>query len=133
MILNPEDRRAIIDYRIERAYNTFKEAEYVASGKFWNLCANRLYYSVFYICEALLLSNKISANTHAGVSRMIHLHFVKNKILTTDEGDLLSRLFRMRQTGDYDDLSNWQEYEIIPMFAPVKELILKIHSLIEQC
>lgn len=47
MTLTPEDRNAIIDYRIEGAYNTLKELEYVAKGKFWNLSANRLYYALF--------------------------------------------------------------------------------------
>ena len=55
MTLTPEDRQAIIDYRIERSHATMKEVEFIVTGKFWNLAANRLYYSVFYICEALLL------------------------------------------------------------------------------
>lgn len=55
MTLTDDERKAIIDYRIERAEMSFKEAEFVASGNFWNLAANRLYYSAFYMCEALLL------------------------------------------------------------------------------
>lgn len=130
MTLSSEDRQAIIDYRIERSYSAFKEAEYVAKGHFWNLTANRLYYSVFYICEALLLSNQITTNSHAGVSRMMSLHFVRTGKLQKREGELLGRLFRMRQTGDYDDLSDWTEEEIMPLFTPVEDLINRIESLI---
>lgn len=49
MIPSTEDRQAVIEYRKERAYLSLKEAEFVASGNFWNLAANRLYYSAFYI------------------------------------------------------------------------------------
>lgn len=130
MTLSPEDRQAIIDYRIERSDTAFKEAQYVALGGYWNLTANRLYYSVFYICEALLLDNQITTSSHAGISRMMSLHFVKTGKLKKEEGELLGRLFRMRQTGDYDDLSDWREEEIMPMFPLVENLISKIRSLI---
>ncbi|MDE5750735.1 MAG: HEPN domain-containing protein [Duncaniella sp.] len=130
MTLTPEDRAAIIEYRKERSLVALREAEYVAKGGFWNLAANRLYYSAFYMCEALLLANQISTNSHAGVSRMMNLHFVKTGKLSLEEGSLLGRLFRMRQTGDYDDLSDWQESEIMPMFPLVEKLINKIEALI---
>lgn len=130
MTLTPDDRKAVIDYRIERAHTSLKEARYVAQGKFWNLAANRLYYAAFYICEALLLNNSIATNSHAGVGRMMNLHFVRTGKLIKEEGDLLGRLFRMRQTGDYDDLSDWREEEIMPLFPKVENLIDKIQSLI---
>lgn len=133
MTLTDEERKAIIDYRIERAETSLKEAEFVATGGFWNLVANRLYYTAFYISEALLLKNKISTSTHAGVVRMMSLHYVKTGILTSEEGSLLGQLFRMRQTGDYDDLTDWSEGEIRPMFPLVRDLLSKIKSIIESC
>lgn len=130
MTLLPEDRKSIIDYRIERAKETITEVEFIVTGNFWNLAANRLYYAAFYICQALLLSRHISASSHTGVSRMMHLHFIKEGILTEEEGDLLGKLFRMRQTGDYDDLWDWTERDILPLVPKTKELISKIESLI---
>lgn len=130
MTLSPEDRKAIIDYRIERSHNTIREVEFIVTGKFWNLAANRLYYSVFYICEALLLSRQLSTSSHAGVSRMMHLNFIKNGVLSEDEGTLLAKLFRMRQTGDYEDLWDWNEEDILPLLPQTKSLISKIESLI---
>ena len=130
MILSPEDRQAVIEYRKERAYLSLKEAEYVAGGNFWNLAANRLYYSAFYICIALLISEGISATTHEGVSRMMNLHFIKTGKLNKEEGKLLGQLFRMRKTGDYDDLTDWEEEEIQPLFSKTKKLVDKIATLI---
>lgn len=130
MTLTDEERKAIIEYRIERSETSFKEAEFVSTGNFWNLAANRLYYAAFYMCEALLLKNKITTSSHAGVIRMMSLHFVRTGIISLDEGTLLGRLFRMRQTGDYDDLTDWNEQEIKPMFPTVKKLLEKLHSLI---
>lgn len=132
MPLNPESRQDIIQYRCERSYSTFKEAQFAAKEGFWNLVANRLYYSVFYISEALLLSYGIPTNSHAGVARMISLNFVKNNQLSLEDGKLLSRLFRMRQTGDYDDLFYWTKEDLEHMFPQVHNLISKIESLIKK-
>lgn len=132
MTLTSDDRKAIIDYRIERSHSSFKEVEFIITGKFWNLAANRLYYSVYYMCEALLLSRQISTSTHTGISRMMHMHFVKNGILTEEEGALLGKLFRMRQTGDYDDLWDWSEKDILPLLPETNRLIIKIESLISE-
>ena len=99
MTLSNDDRKAIIQYRIERAKNTMIKVDYVIKGKFWNLAANRLYYALFYMCEALLLKNKISASTHTGVNRMIGVHFVKTGKLNKEDSRLIGEVFRMRQTN----------------------------------
>lgn len=132
MTLSAEERKAIIDYRIERAFNTLNELDYVIKGKFWNLAANRLYYALFYMCEALLLSNHIAASTHTGVNRMIGLHFVKTGILDKQDAKLLGEVFRMRQTGDYDDLYDWDDANILEITPKVKVLINKLKNLIIQ-
>lgn len=132
MTLSTTERQAIIDYRIERAMATYSEAEYVIEGKFWNLAANRLYYSVFYACIALLIKHQIETTSHAGVNRMVSLHFVNTGVLTEEEGKLLKRLFRMRQTGDYDDLTDWDENDIVPYLPEVKGLLEKMSRLAKE-
>ena len=132
MTLSPLDRQAIVDYRVEKSRAPLREAEYVMAGKFWSLTANRLYYATFYACEALLIKNGIEASTHSGVSHMMNLHFVKTEILTHEDKTLLSALFRMRQTGDYDDLTDWTQEDIEPLYPKAKELIDKLLSIIDQ-
>ena len=131
MTLSPSDRKNIILYRKERAYQTLEEARYNAAASFWNLVANRFYYAVFYICEALLLNSNIPINSHRGLIRMMGLNFIKTGILSQEEGDLLGKLFRMRQEGDYDDLLYWTKEEIMPLFPQVEALIKKIDNLIQ--
>ena len=132
MTLSPEERKAIVEYRIERSFSTLRELDYVVEGKFWNLAANRLYYSLYYMCEALLLHNHISATTHAGTQRMISLQFVQKGFLDKEDSRLLAEVFRMRQSGDYDDLFDWEEDQILPKIPGTKALISKLQSLIEE-
>ncbi|MDE6269022.1 MAG: HEPN domain-containing protein [Muribaculaceae bacterium] len=132
MTLSSTDREAIISYRLERAKNTFAELRYVIKGGYWNLAANRLYYSAFYACIALLLKNQIVTTSHAGVNRMMNLHFIQTGILSEEEGKLLKRLFRMRQTGDYDDLMDWDEEDVLPYIPKVENLLSRISELINE-
>lgn len=81
--LDPTSRRDLINYRINRAFETLKEADFNASAQFYNIAVNRLYYSAFYAANALLLSREIICGSHKGVKTMIFLHFVKTGILET--------------------------------------------------
>lgn len=72
-MLDSQQRRDIIQYRIEKSYKSLEEATAVAKLQYWNLTGNRLYYSVFHMASALLLDKGMSAKTHAGV-----IHFCKS-------------------------------------------------------
>lgn len=47
MSLSDADRKSVVNYRVERAYATLKEAEDVATRGWYNLAANRLYYALY--------------------------------------------------------------------------------------
>lgn len=57
MTLNPDERNAIVSYRLEKALNTIKEVKDVGALGYWNLAANRLYYAAYYASTALLIHN----------------------------------------------------------------------------
>ena len=130
MPLESADKKSIIAYRIERAEATMVEAEDNAKLKHWNLAANRLYYSVFHMTSALLLDKGIHFKSHAGAIRALGLHFVTKGLMTSEDGRLVSRLQNMRSSGDYDDLFDWSEEDVAPMFEQTKTLISKIKNLI---
>lgn len=132
MTLIPEERSAIVAYRIEKANDTIKEAKAVGSLGYWSLAANRLYYAAYYASVALLIDRGIEASTHKGAIRMIGFSFVKEGILIPEDSQLLGRLFSMRQTGDYEDLFDWKEQDVAPLIPKVEDYINRISLLINQ-
>ena len=130
MTLSNSERSALVAYRLEKSLQTFVEMKAVADLGFWNLAANRLYYAAYYASVALLINDGIVASTHKGAIRMISLNFIKNGILKTEDSQLLGRLFSMRQTGDYDDLFDWTQNDIIPLIPKVEDYINRINSII---
>lgn len=130
MPLNIDDKKNIIKYRVEKSASTIIEAKDNAKLGHWNLVANRLYYALFYMIAALLLDKDIQFKSHAGAIRAIGLHFVSKGLLTSEEGSLISRLQNMRSSGDYDDLFNWTEENVAPMFEPTEALLDKMKQMI---
>ncbi|WP_294614479.1 HEPN domain-containing protein [uncultured Bacteroides sp.] len=103
--LDSESRAAIVNYRLERAYETLKEADYNTAGGYFNAAVNRLYYACYYAASALLLGSKIEANTHNGVKTQLSMHFVRTGHLSLDHGATFSLLFEKRQASDYSDFA----------------------------
>ena len=54
----------------------------------------------------------------------------KEGIVSKESGKLYSRLFEIRQTGDYDDLFNLTEEDVKPLIAKAKNYIDEISELI---
>ena len=131
-MLKEEERRDLVNYRIEKAYKVLQEARDNAELKHWNLTGNRLYYAVFHMCQALLLSEGETIRRHAGMIHKIGLFFITTGRLDAKYGRLISRLYELRQSGDYDDRFDATEEEIVPYFSQVEELLKQLESLIKK-
>lgn len=45
--MNEENRKLIINHRIENAHNTLKEVSVLTNNELWNTAVNRLYYACY--------------------------------------------------------------------------------------
>ena len=130
MALSIEEKRAIINYRIQKAQSTIIEAKDNANLKHWNLVANRLYYAVFHMSSALLIDKGFIVKSHNGIFCILGQEFVAKGVLSKDDAKLAARLQNMRQSGDYDDMFDWTEQDVLPLFEKTEELLQKMEKLI---
>ena len=128
-MLTMEEKIAIINYRRQKSYDSLNEAKEIAKLGFWNLVGNRLYYAAFHMASALLLDKGILAKTHAGIIHLIGSQFVARGILKKEYGRLLSRLYELRQSGDYDDLYDATEDDT-PFIPKTTEFIHSMEGLL---
>jgi uncharacterized protein len=127
-----EDRSVYAQYRIESAYKTFQAAKVLAENGFWNSAVNRLYYSVFYAINALLVLNKVQTKSHSATKSQFSMHFIKTGKLDKKYGQLFSQLFDWRQKGDYESIFEYDQDSVNPLFDPVEEMINVIKKEIEK-
>jgi uncharacterized protein (UPF0332 family) len=127
-----EERNELATYRITKARNTFRETDLLITNNLWNTAVNRLYYACYYAVSALLISKEIETQTHAGARQMFGLHFIKSGLIELSLGKFYSRLFDLRQTGDYDDFLDFSEEDTLDLLEPANRLITHIESILKK-
>lgn len=115
-----ESKKDLISYRISRSKEAYEEAVLLADNNHWNASANRLYYACFYMVNALLLNFNLTFSSHNGVKISFHQHFVKTGKISKSAGKTYSRIFNLRQEGDYADFKRYREQDIKPFIMDVK-------------
>ena len=129
-MLSAESKADLVRYRMERSHEVFREAVDNARLGHWNLTGNRLYYSVFHMCQALLLTEDEMPRRHAGMIHKIGMDFIAKGKLDRSYGRLITRLYELRQSGDYDEKFNATQEEIMPYFERVEALLKDMETLI---
>ena len=118
-----ENREDYINYRFQRAIESYEEALILADNKRWNAVVNRLYYSCFYAVIALLIKNNIETKSHDGARTQFGSNFIKTGQIDKKYGKLFSKLFDYRQKGDYGDLYEYEDVMVSPLIAQVKDFL----------
>ena len=101
--LDQQSIEALISYRLERAEESLKVADFNASGEFYNTAVNRLYYACYYAASALMVATNHTPATHNGVKVILNLNFIRPGLLEQKYGAIYQQLFEKRQSGDYED------------------------------
>lgn len=127
MTLTPDQRNIAVALLIEKSERNLEQAIHNSEIGYWDLVANRLYYSVFHAVTALMLSDGIAANTHKGTSSQFGSHYVLTNQFSKEDGMLYSRLQTMREKADYQNvftLSRTDGETLIEHARPLQQRII---------
>lgn len=130
MGLNENDKRTLINLKIERAYETINEVKSHIEQGFYRTAINRMYYACYYIVSALLLQENLDIKTHKGIITLFSLNFIKTGRISDEFGKFYRNLFELRQTGDYDEFKVIDKDDVIIRLEPAKQFIGTIEKLI---
>jgi len=82
--------------------------------------------------NALLVAYEIPTKSHSATKSQFSLHFVKTGKIDKKYGKLLSELFDWRQKGDYENIFEFDDSSVQPLFKPVDEMIKRIEKEIKK-
>lgn len=111
MTLDPKQRNTATRLLLEKSDKNLEQANRNADLGYWDLVANRLYYSVFHAVNAMLLIDGIKTGTHKGSSIQFGKSYVLTGIFEREDGILYSRLQSMREKADYQNTFILEENE----------------------
>ena len=97
------EQKKLANYRLERAFETQKDAETLLEKESYNSAVNRFYYAIFYAIRALLAIKGLDSSKHSGVISLFHKEFVKPGIISKELSKIPIASFEKRTDGDYED------------------------------
>ena len=88
------------------------------------LCASRAYYAVFYAIKAALENIGVKTGSHKQTHVEFRKHFIKTQKLDKKYSKILTELFEIRSSADYD--INWSTNKMF-----VERIVKQAKELIE--
>lgn len=132
MTLPAEQRKIAIELLIEKSERNMEQAVRNADMDYWDLVANRLYYSMFHAVTALMLVDGIKTTTHKGTSSQFGRHYVLTGRFSREDGMLYSRLQTMREKADYQNVFTIPEEQGREIIRCAQSLHMRIIEAVRQ-
>lgn len=117
-------KKDLIQYRLDAAQEMLRDARVLReNGGSATSIVNRAYYSVFYAALALLVTENIEPNKHAGVLAKFDELFVRQGIFPKEMSRILHHAFDMRQAGDYQKSKVITEEQAVEVLRSAEEFV----------
>jgi uncharacterized protein (UPF0332 family) len=100
--VSPENTRAHVRAELDRGDLALRAAHELHKLGLLPDAVSRAYYAALHVARALLLTEGVEPQTHAGVSSMLGMHFVVPGRLSADRAKDLARLEQFRAEADYN-------------------------------
>ena len=126
--MNKEEKQTLVKYRLEQANESVKAAQLLFENKLFTSAMNRIYYSMFYSVQALLVLNEKAFSKHGQVKGYFNKGFIKSGIFTKEFGKLFNTVFEYRQKFDYVDLLLPEEELISDYIGEARKFVDQISS-----
>jgi uncharacterized protein (UPF0332 family) len=97
----------------------------------YRLCLSRSYYAMYYMSQALLLSEGFEASTHKGLIKLLGLHFVKTGKISNDLAKSLASAYEDRQMSDYNVRFEPTKEEALEAISEAQKFIKSIHPMLQ--
>jgi uncharacterized protein (UPF0332 family) len=131
-MISDNDRKILIDYRLEQASETIKLSEFLIDAGQLNVAVNRIYYGMFYAVTALALKYKFETSKHNQLIGWFNKEFVFTGKLQPKYGKILRNAFQNRKKGDYDAFISFEREEVVVMHNEMIDFIISIEDLIRK-
>lgn len=112
--------------------NAWEEANILFDKAKYDGAVSRAYYAAFHYACAALLTKGFEANSHQGMQRLFHLHFVRTGIFSDKIGVLLSHARKAREEADYypeisfsEEIARERIREVKDFLAAAREYLLQ--------
>lgn len=132
MTLDQSQKIIMINLLLEKSDKNMEQAVHNSKSGYWDLVANRLFYSVFHAVNALFMADGIKSVSHKGTTSQFGKFYVLTGKFRKEDGILYSRLQTMREKADYQNVFTLNEEDGLKLIEEAGYLRDKIISKIKE-
>lgn len=129
-MINDDDKRALIEYRLNQAKEVISEVEQLIAANLLKVAVSRIYYGMFYCLNSLALKYDFQSSKHLQLIGWFNKTFIKTGLIENKFGKILRDAFKNRIDGDYAPFIEFSKSDIIDMQKDMKVFIERIESFI---
>lgn len=108
---------------LNKAEESTEAAKLLLSKEHCGFAAARAYYAMFYVAEALLLSEGLVFSKHSGVIAALGEHFAKTNLIDAKFHRYLIDAYDYREIGDYEPIERISRETAERTIAQAKEFL----------
>ena len=125
--MKPEDLEALVVHRLQKSEEALQAAKIMLDKQMFSFAMNRVYYSLYYAVQALLVKQGVAFSKHGQVKGYFNREFIKSGKLPKEIGRFYNKAFEYRQKFDYVDFVSPDQ----PMVAEYVETARNVVSQIK--
>ena len=129
-MIDEKDRNALVEYRLQQAFETIELARFLVNNKKLVIAVNRIYYGMYYSLTALALATGFETSKHGQLIGWFNKEYVATKKLDAKFGKILRNAFQNRTKGDYDAFISFTQQEVEIMLDEMVEFIEEIKKML---
>lgn len=130
-MIDEESRIQLIAHRVAQAKSTALEAELLLNNDMLRGSMNRIYYSMFYMLQALSLKYQFESSKHTQLLGWFNKTFIHTGIIDVKFSKIITKAYNLRTKGDYATVYNLDKQELLQLFGEMTELISEIERFLK--
>ena len=128
----PEQSRTdLAVYRLEKAKDCLRAAEYLIELKEYLSVLNRAYYAIFHAVRAILAIDGVDRKKHSGVISYFQQNYVKSGIFDKEYSRVVQDAFEVRQESDYEDFYVISKEDAVLQYENAKKFVAAVEEYIK--
>jgi len=130
-MIDDNSREQLIAYRVEQAKSTALEAEFLLNNDMLRGSMNRIYYSMFYMLQALSLKYQFESSKHSQLLGWFNKTFIHAGKIDVKFSKIITKGYNLRTKGDYATIYDLDKQELLQMFEEMNEFIREIERFLK--
>lgn len=130
--MTEDNRRQAIAQDLRQSELAMKAARLLRDAGLYNDALSRLYYALYHVTIALLLTESVEPRRHRAITSLLSGHFLPSGTLTAEDIAVVSKAQTYRDLADYERA--WDATAAIAdeAFASVEPLIARIREFLDR-